>query len=701
MAILPQDYRDRASEFAFQAGKSGPEGIVRVRDLFDREGLRLRLESKFEAKCMRGCASCCHRSVKATLSELLDIVGRMRRNPAMMKAVEPRIRSYVEKMTPSWERMAPTPIERCPFLGPDNDLCAIYEGRPLFCRGWSSSDVHACERHKNHPEAEVPPRSEAEAELCDLLTQAVVSGVAAGGVPSGLFEMASALLLILDSGANLGGLSQEDLERVKVMSEQTLTPTLVSLRIKEAMESAQGKLFLKSYSEESDWDGARAVLTGDAAFDAIHRLAFPRVFESEEEIDGHLVQWQTALEDFAALDGDPRGAYEALYVHDTFPLAYTGRSVCDLLGRHGEVISDLVEKVAPQFCEPVGERSPGRLRIGYISGRLRDFNGARWALGWLKNHSREDVETFAFNLGAQEDAGSHAFRRLADHYFHVPFNPLEVANHIRGLDLDLLIWTDIGMGGVEYQLAPFRLARIQATAWGHPVTSGLPSIDWYLSSDLMEPADADREYTEKLIRLPGSGLTYPPLTGTPSRKSREDFGLGEGTIYLSCQNPMKHHPEFDVLYAEICDRADAEIVFLGGIFKGDLEILKRRFQRAGIRAHWIQNLPAGDYLRLIQLSDVILDAPAWNGGNTTIEALSYSKPVVSLPTRFMRGRHSLAFLTQAQVPGLLATSREDYVSLALDRGRQEVAMQGLRAQDIFMDPAPVRDIERLVGESVL
>ena len=58
------------------------------------------------------------------------------------------------------------------------------------------------------------------------------------------------------------------------------------------------------------------------------------------------------------------------------------------------------------------------------------------------------------------------------------------------------------MDDMPIKLASLRLAPAQATSWGHPTTSGLPSIDYFLSSELMEPPNADEHYTERLIRLP-------------------------------------------------------------------------------------------------------------------------------------------------------------------------------------------------------
>src|SRR6202041_3462478 len=97
-----------------------------------------------------------------------------------------------------------------------------------------------------------------------------------------------------------------------------------------------------------------------------------------------------------------------------------------------------------------------------------------------------------------------------------------------------------------------------------------------------------------------------------------------------------------------------------------------------------------DYLRLIQLSDTCIDCPSWNGGNTTIETLTLGKPIVTLPGKFMRSRHSLAFLTQANVSGLVAADEEDFIELVLNRDRQLEAMRGLNAEALYNDLGPAK-----------
>jgi protein O-GlcNAc transferase len=89
-------------------------------------------------------------------------------------------------------------------------------------------------------------------------------------------------------------------------------------------------------------------------------------------------------------------------------------------------------------------------------------------------------------------------------------------------------------------LASLRLTPVQCTTWMHPQTSGLPTIDYFLSSDLMEP-DADNYYVEKLLRLPNLALYYTPKDIPPLPIERKTFGLrDEAIIFLYCQSRFKY-----------------------------------------------------------------------------------------------------------------------------------------------------------------
>ena len=82
--------------------------------------------------------------------------------------------------------------------------------------------------------------------------------------------------------------------------------------------------------------------------------------------------------------------------------------------------------------------------------------------------------------------------------------------------LDALLYPEIGMDPVCAKLAALRLAPVQAVGLGHPMTTGLPTMDAFLSSALMEPEDGEDWYTEQLVRLPNLGILYEPVLRDPA-----------------------------------------------------------------------------------------------------------------------------------------------------------------------------------------
>ncbi len=76
---------------------------------------------------------------------------------------------------------------------------------------------------------------------------------------------------------------------------------------------------------------------------------------------------------------------------------------------------------------------------------------------------------------------------------------------------DVIYYPEIGMDPVTLFLAARRLAPLQIAGWGHPITTGLPEIDLFMSGELLESEGADNHYRERLIRLPGTGCCTTQL----------------------------------------------------------------------------------------------------------------------------------------------------------------------------------------------
>jgi CRISPR-associated protein Csy1 len=255
------------------------------------------------------------------------------------------------------------------------------------------------------------------------------------------------------------------------------------------------------------------------------------------------------------------------------------------------------------------------------------------------------------------------------------------------------------MGAVPFALAALRLAPLQCAGWGHPVTTGHPAIDVFLSSAAMEPADGAAHYTERLVTLPGIGTRYR-MPEVPADASRERFGLpAEAPLLLCPQSLFKIHPDNDALFARALEAvAGSLLVVFEGRDPALTAAFRARLARAGVAEDRMRVLPQcahDDFLRINRVCDVMLDTLHWSGGNTSLDAIACGLPVVTLPGRFMRGRQSAGMLALMGVPQLVARDPDEYVGIvarlcsdAAWRAHVREHIEATRAR-IFDDAAPI------------
>lgn len=247
------------------------------------------------------------------------------------------------------------------------------------------------------------------------------------------------------------------------------------------------------------------------------------------------------------------------------------------------------------------------------------------------------------------------------------------------------------------------------------MTTGLPTMDYFLSSELMEPPGAEAAYRETLVRLPGlSFVCEAPGDHETGTAARARFGLrDEEVVYLCVQNLSKYLPGFDHLLTAVAGRvAGARLVFIEGPGHTTEIVrtrLRRAFEAAGLAfdAHvsFLPRLNRDEYRGLNATADVFLDTPEWSGCNSTLEALAWDVPVVTLPGRWMRGRHASAFYRRMELDALIARNEAHYVDLAVRLGadaawradqRRRIAAARTRLYD---DPSPVDAMVRFLRDA--
>jgi predicted O-linked N-acetylglucosamine transferase (SPINDLY family) len=384
-------------------------------------------------------------------------------------------------------------------------------------------------------------------------------------------------------------------------------------------------------------------------------------------------------------------AAEAIGGNQPFFLPYQGMNDRDLQKIYGEMVCGIMGKRYPKFASPciVPPRTPGEpLRIGFVSGYF--YLHSNWKIpirGWVENLDRQRFRLYGYYMGTVNDAITDEARKIFDCFRENTNSLEEMCEIIRADDLHVLIYPEIGMCKDAARLAALRLAPVQCTSWGHPVTSGFPTVDYYLSSALMEPPDGDDQYTERLVRLPNLSIHYVPLLIPEVTAGREVFGLRSySTLYLCPQSLFKYLPQYDLVFPEIARKIrNCQLVFISansdlatGQFKSRIRDAFNRYDlQADDYTVFLPRLEPSAYNSLIRLADVFLDSIGWSGCNSTFEAIAHDIPVVTLPGRFMRGRHSFAILTMMGVTETIASSIDEYISLAVRLGEDSVIRQSI------------------------
>jgi protein O-GlcNAc transferase len=359
-----------------------------------------------------------------------------------------------------------------------------------------------------------------------------------------------------------------------------------------------------------------------------------------------------------------------------YRLVYVCEEVLEPMQRYGRQMARICDQVfgtAPPHRAAPATRQ--RRRIGVVSSNFGWHSVSRVWRDLILGVERDTLELVCFKLDDTEDASTAEWRRRADVFVDAQGDLAHWYQCIAAADLDVVIFLDLGPDAVGYALATRRCAPVQCTTWAFPATSGLATIDYFLSSDLMEPAAevARGHYLETLVRLPGLACSYVPhetLTKVAAvAKPRREVPVQ----FLCAQSHLKLLPAHDTLFARVLAATPDSLLCLshGGGAQASRALNLRLgpvLNAAGVdaatRLKPIEQMPYSQFLDLLAGTDVVLDSLLFSGCLTSLDALSFNLPIVTLPGTTMRGRQTAAMLELLGLPALIANDEDDYVRIA-------------------------------------
>jgi protein O-GlcNAc transferase len=360
-------------------------------------------------------------------------------------------------------------------------------------------------------------------------------------------------------------------------------------------------------------------------------------------------------------------------------------------------------------------RSGAKIRIGFISRFFAAHSIFSTSVGLIEQLSRERFEVVALRVTpSRDDEATSRIRAAADRTVDLDPDVYRARSQIAALELDILFYQDIGMEPISYFLAFARLAPVQCVSFGHPNTTGIPTIDYFISNDLFEPPQPHAHYSERLAllrNLPTLAYYYKPKL-PPLPAARAAFRLPEeANLYVCPQTLFKLHPDFDAILGGVLGRDPKGLVILiAGQFQEFTDRLRARFARTlSAHADRIVFLPFMGFERFMQLlcvADVILDTLHFNGMNSSLQAFAAGTPVVTLPGEFQRGRHTQAMYRKMGILDCIAADPRQYVDIAVriatDRAQAQTLRQRILAHNhvLFEDPRVVEEFEKFFVEAL-
>lgn len=345
-----------------------------------------------------------------------------------------------------------------------------------------------------------------------------------------------------------------------------------------------------------------------------------------------------------------------------------------------------------------------RIRVGYLSADFYAHSVAFFLEPILQNHDRTAFEVFCYSNRTAGDETTERFKILSDCWRTiVGFSDESVAEMIAADRIDVLVDLSGHTSGHRLGVCVLKPAPVQVSWIGHPNTTGLAAMDYYLTDAWCDPPGmTDHLFSEKLYRLPRIFCSYHPFALSPEVAPVPS--LKSGAITFGCFNNLKKiNVELIAWWSRILQAVPGSQMLIKGPNLDDQEIRQELlgcFAEAGIAQNRIMlrgvTETRREHMALYGQVDIALDTFPYHGTTTTCEALWMGVPVVTLAGVSHVSRVGVSLLHSVGIDSLIAENPDDYihnaVQLAMDRPRLialRKCLRGLVACSSLMDAAGV------------
>ncbi len=446
-------------------------------------------------------------------------------------------------------------------------------------------------------------------------------------------------------------------------------------------------------------------------------LCLPIIYDNDDEIIYWRSVWSKGIKRLRAEIEEIKWesaehALQFISYTTNFHLHYQGYNDRKLQSAYGEMLNYIGAMACPENRKLAEDKitTLSKIKVAFVIPHSSTRHTIyKLFKGWVEKINRKLFEVHGIIPVDCNTAEKESIEMIFDQSHFIGNEKIvNQINKIKSFTFDVIIYTDIGMIYAVQPLASLRLAPVQCATWGHPVTSGLETIDYFISSKLMEPQNAEEHYTEKLIELSNLSINYNCEVNIEPSKITEN-------IFFCSQSIYKILPEFDCIIAQIAIQLrDAKFLFLNHPAKEITNKFKSRirnnFKKFGLNSEefcvFLPRCEEKEFLNIINNTKIIIDTIHWSGGNTSLEAISCGKPVITLPGDMMRSRHTFAMLKLLSLEELIAKDQRQLIKIAIrlatddSKYDQIVCKLNKNKKLLFNDMTPVLELEKFMENAV-
>jgi len=467
-------------------------------------------------------------------------------------------------------------------------------------------------------------------------------------------------------------------------------------RLVEALGHLEQEIALKGESAQ------RLVMLASAQFAKKDWQAAERSCKKVLELQPENVSALTTLAACYTVRADHDGAIElqkralaqnpqmpGIYSNIAFDVTYVPQLTAQEVFAYHQGWADRFEKIEglEQYEHVRPEVLDRPLRIGYVSGDFGSHPVGFLLRDVLRHHDKEKFSIYCYSMVRQnDDPITVEIRNFSDSWVDVLFmDDDELAKRIYADQIDILV--DLS-GHTAYNRLPVfvrKAAPVQATWIGYFHSTGLSSIDYFITDPFTTPQQGNQLFSERPAFLPHSRFCYSPPPYAPLVAPTPCLEKGHIT-FGSFNRAEKLVDAVLEIWAKIVNAVpNSKLLLKAGAFENEsvCDDFRRRFEAFGLERSRLElRMPSAhsDMLGEYGEIDIALDPFPFNGGLTTMEALWMGVPVVALEGQSVVSRQSTSLLMNLELPELVFPDLEAYVSGAISLAENPERLQKLRFQ---------------------